>query len=251
MLLTPEHDALRRTVAGFVEKEINPYVAEWETAGSFPAREIFKKLGDLGLLGITKPKQFGGLDLDYSYEVVFSEELGAAELGGVPMAIGVQTDMATPALSKFGSDELRERFLRPAIAGEIVCSVAVSEPHAGSDVAAIKSTGHQDVDYEFHPVGYSLRAREYLRWRSTQEQVVGNRADGPARHHFLQTAGQVGNALFRYCPGLFRQGSGAPELSHRRRRRRIQAANDAISGGTPVRSGELSEKHGELRPEDH
>ena len=146
MLFTPEHEELRRTVARFVREEINPYADEWEKAGIFPARDLFKKLGELGLLGITKPAQFGGLDLDYSYELVFSEELGGAHLGGVPMAIGVQTDMATPALARFGSDELREQFLRPAIAGDIVCSIAVSEPHAGSDVAAIKTSARKDGD---------------------------------------------------------------------------------------------------------
>lgn len=146
MRFTEEHDQLRRTVARFVQTEIDPYVDEWEAAGVFPARELFPKLGALGLLGLNKPVEFGGLGLDYSYEVVFAEELGAARCGGVPMAIGVQTDMATPALARFGSDELREAFLRPAIAGELIASIAVSEPHAGSDVAAIRTRARSDGD---------------------------------------------------------------------------------------------------------
>lgn len=146
MHLTPEHYELKRTVRTFVETEINPYVSEWEEAGIFPAHEVFKKLGDLGLLGITKPEQFGGLGLDYSYSLVVAEELGLCHCGGVPMAIGVQMDMATPALSRFGSDRLREAFLTPAIAGDMVACVGVSEPGAGSDVAGLKTTAVKDGD---------------------------------------------------------------------------------------------------------
>ncbi|MFC4347334.1 acyl-CoA dehydrogenase family protein [Kordiimonas lipolytica] len=146
MLFTDQHNELRRTVARFVAEEVNPYVDEWEEAGIFPAHELFKKMGDLGLLGISKPEEFGGLGLDYSYEMVLAEELGGINCGGVPMGISVQTNMATPALARFGSDELRHEFLAPAIAGDMVCSIAVSEPHAGSDVAAIKTNAVRDGD---------------------------------------------------------------------------------------------------------
>jgi len=139
-----EHQQLRDTVARFVDQEINPYVDEWEAAKIFPARELFGKLGKLGLLGISRPQEYGGLGLDYSYAIAFTEELGRVRCGGIPMAIGVQTDMATPALARFGSDELRREFLAPAIAGDMVCSIGVSEPHAGSDVAAIKTTARKD-----------------------------------------------------------------------------------------------------------
>jgi citronellyl-CoA dehydrogenase len=146
MRLTEQHQAIRQTVRQFVEKELNPHCDEWEHEGIFPAHEVFKKLGTLGLLGISKPEQYGGLGLDYSYQIVFSEELGAVRSGGVSMGIGVQTDMATPALAKFGSDALREEFLVPAIAGDAVCSIGVSEPGAGSDVAAIKTRARKDGD---------------------------------------------------------------------------------------------------------
>lgn len=139
-----EHQQLRDTVARFVDQEINPYVDEWEAAKIFPARELFKKLGKLGLLGISKPQEYGGLGLDYSYAIAFTEELGRVHCGAIPMAIGVQTDMATPALARFGSDELRREFLAPTIAGELVCSIGVSEPGAGSDVANIKTTARKD-----------------------------------------------------------------------------------------------------------
>ena len=146
MILSEEHQKLRDTVAQFIDREINPHADEWEEAGIFPAHELFKKMGDLGLLGISKPEAYGGLGLDYSYQTVFSEELGRIKTGGVSMAIGVQTDMATPALAKFGSDALRAEFLAPAISGEAVFSIAVSEPHAGSDVAAIKTTARKEGD---------------------------------------------------------------------------------------------------------
>ena len=146
MLFTNEHTAIRATIAQFIDKEINPHVDEWESDGIFPAHEVFKKMGDLGLLGIHKPIEYGGMGLDYSYQIVFSEELGRVRCGGVPMAIGVQTDMATPALARFGSDELCREFLVPSITGEAVFSIGVSEPHAGSDVAAIKTNARKDGD---------------------------------------------------------------------------------------------------------
>jgi citronellyl-CoA dehydrogenase len=146
MKFTPEHDALRKTVRDFVEKEINPYCDEWEAAGEFPIKDLFKKLGDLGLLGIQKPEAYGGMGLDYSYNLVAAEELGLALCGGVPLAIGVQTDMCTPALARFGSDELKREFLAPAIAGDRVGCIGVSEVDAGSDVAGIRTNARKDGD---------------------------------------------------------------------------------------------------------
>ena len=146
MKFTTEHEALRRTTRQFVETELNPYIPTWEAEGRFPIHDVFKKLSDLGLLGICKPEENGGLGLDYSYNLVVAEELGRAACGGVPLAIGVQTDMATPALARFGSQELRDEFLTPAVAGEKVAAIAVSEVQAGSDVAALKTTATKDGD---------------------------------------------------------------------------------------------------------
>lgn len=146
MKFTQEHKELQRTVRNFIDTEMNPYTEQWEREGKFPAHELFKKMGDLGLLGIHKPEKFGGLGLDYSYQMAFAEELGTARAGGVALAIGVQTDMATPALAKFASDELKEEFLAPAIRGEKVACIGVSEPGAGSDVAALKTTAKKDGD---------------------------------------------------------------------------------------------------------
>ena len=146
MLFTSDHDEPRRILQKFIAAEINPFVDEWEKAELFPAHELFKKLGDLGFLGLNKPTEFGGQGLDYSYALMMAEELGAIACGGVPMAIGVQTDMATPALARFGSDEVRGEFLAPAISGDAVACIGVSEPGAGSDVASIKTSARSDGD---------------------------------------------------------------------------------------------------------
>jgi citronellyl-CoA dehydrogenase len=146
MIFTQEHNEIRRTVKNFVENEINPYVEEWEAAGTFPMKEIFKKLGNLGLLGISKPTEYGGMGLPYSYSIVAAEEFGLSKCGGVPLAIGVQTDMCTPALARFGSDDLRKEFLVPSIAGEMIGCIGVSEPGAGSDVAGLKTSAKKDGD---------------------------------------------------------------------------------------------------------
>ena len=146
MKFTPEHEQIADTVRKFVAKEINPFVAEWEAAGIFPAHALFKKLGDLGLLGIKYPVEYGGMGLDFSYSMVMAEALGDCNCGGVPMAIGVQTDMCTPALARFGSEELRREFLAPSIAGDMVGCIGVSEVGGGSDVAALKTTARKDGD---------------------------------------------------------------------------------------------------------
>jgi len=141
---TPEHEQLRRTVKRFVAEQINPYVEEWEAAEIFPAHQVFKQMGDLQLLGLTKPAAYGGLELDFSYAAVLAEAIADIQCGGIPMAIGVQTDMATPALATRGSDELRKEFLAPAIAGDYVACLGVSEVGGGSDVASIKTTARKD-----------------------------------------------------------------------------------------------------------
>ncbi|MCG8578197.1 MAG: acyl-CoA dehydrogenase family protein, partial [Flavobacteriales bacterium] len=141
---THEHEEIIRSSKKLIDEAVNPYVDQWEEEGIFPAHEVFKKFGDMGFLGIHKPTEYGGLGLDYSYNLAFAESLSHINCGGIPMAIGVQTDMATPALAKHGSDELRRTFLAPAIAGDQVACIGVSEPGAGSDVAAIKSNARKD-----------------------------------------------------------------------------------------------------------
>ncbi|WP_374763023.1 acyl-CoA dehydrogenase family protein [Yunchengibacter salinarum] len=144
MQLTEQHRQIADTLEKHIHKRINPHVSEWEEAGIFPAHEVFRELGALGLLGVTKPEKNGGLGLDWSYGAVVAEALGHITCGGVPMAIGVQTDMATPALARFGSETLRRDWLAPTIAGDMVCCLGVSETGAGSDVASIRTTARRD-----------------------------------------------------------------------------------------------------------
>ncbi len=144
MIYTEQHTQLQDSLRRFLDAEVNPHVDEWEAAGTFPARELFRKMGRLGFLGVTKPVEYGGAGLDYSYSIAIAEALGHARCGGVPMAIGVQTDMATPALARFGSDEVKREFLAPSIAGDMVACLGVSEVGAGSDVASIRTTARKD-----------------------------------------------------------------------------------------------------------
>ncbi len=146
MKYTHEHLEIQKTLKRYIDEHINPYVDEWEEAEIFPAHQVFKGLGDLGLLGLTKPEAYGGSGLDYSYAMAMAETLGYINCGGIPMAIGVQTDMCTPALARFGSPELCQEFLAPAIAGDMVGCIGVSEPSAGSDVSGIKAYARKDGD---------------------------------------------------------------------------------------------------------
>lgn len=145
-VFTEEHEAFRRTVRQFVDKEIQPNVDKWEREGFLPAHELFPKLGELGLLGVEYDPAYGGQGADHLYTVVMCEEFGRIDAGGVPMAIGVQTSMATPALHRFGSDALKQKYLAPAISGEMVCSIAVTEADAGSDVAGLRTKAVRDGD---------------------------------------------------------------------------------------------------------
>ena len=176
MQFTHEHREIQKTLKRFIDEQINPHVDEWEAAEIFPAHEVFKQMGQLGLLGLTKPEAYGGMGLDYSYSLAMAEALGHIHCGGVPMAIGVQTDMATPALARFGSDELRAQFLAPAIAGDMVGCIGVSEPGAGSDVSAIKTTARKDGD------DYVINGSKMWITNATQADwccLLANTSEGP------------------------------------------------------------------------
>lgn len=180
MQFTHEHREVQKSLKRLIDLEINPHVDEWEEAGIFPAHEVFKKLGSLGLLGLTKPEAYGGAGLDYSYSLAMAETLGHIHCGGVPMAIGVQTDMCTPALARFGSPELCQEFLAPAVAGDMVGCIGVSEPGAGSDVSAIKSQARKDGD------DYLISGQKMWITNSLQADwmcMLVNTGEGPAHRN--------------------------------------------------------------------
>ncbi len=145
-IFSEEHEIFRRTVKQFVEKEIRPYATSWDEQGHFPV-ELFRRLGELGFLGIKYPEEYGGSGLDFTYETVFIEEMARSGSLGMLLSILVQTDMATPAIYHFGTEEQKERYLKPALRGEKIFAIGITEPSAGSDVANIKTTARREGDF--------------------------------------------------------------------------------------------------------
>jgi citronellyl-CoA dehydrogenase len=146
MKFTSEHETFRDTVRRFVRGRVNPSVDEWERAGMMPLHEIFKEMADLGMLGLEYDPAFGGQGADHSFTVVLAEEAGRCPSGSYGLALGVQVAMATPSLHDYGSDAQKDAYLAPAMRGEMVAAVAVTEPDAGSDVAGIRTHARRDGD---------------------------------------------------------------------------------------------------------
>ncbi len=142
---TPEHQAFRDTVRKFTEEVLQPRAREFDAAGC-PDKALFKTMGDLGLLGLRYEAEYGGAELDWSFSAVMHNELGRSDNAGVCMAISVHTEMATPSLAQYGSPELKREYLAPAIAGDSISAIAVTEPDAGSDVAGVKTKAVRDGD---------------------------------------------------------------------------------------------------------
>jgi citronellyl-CoA dehydrogenase len=141
-----EHNIFREQLRSFIEKELAPHADEWEEAGMFP-KEVFTKMGQLGFLGLRYPEEYGGSDADYWYTVVFCEEMPRAQSAGVSLGILVQSDMCTPAINAHGTPEQKEEFLAPAIRGEKIGAICVTEPGAGSDVKAIQTKAVKDGNH--------------------------------------------------------------------------------------------------------
>ena len=141
-----EHEMLRRTVRDFATERLAPHRQEWDKAGEWPAREIFKEMAELGLLGIRVEEEFGGLGLDWWYNTCFVEELVNARNAGVVMSTLVNTDMATGVISEIGTPEQKKEWLDPMVRGEMVAALGITEPGAGSDVANIRTTAKADGD---------------------------------------------------------------------------------------------------------
>jgi len=172
-----DQKSMQKTVRKIIDDDINPYVDEWEASGQYPAKQIFRKLGDAGLLGVNKPVEYGGMGLDFKFSVALNEELGHIKCGGIPMSIAVQTDMSTPALARFGSEYLKKEFLQPSIHGDVVSCLGVSEPGGGSDVAALQTTAKR--------VGDDLVINGQKMWITNAFQadwmcLLANTQEGPA-----------------------------------------------------------------------
>jgi acyl-CoA dehydrogenase len=134
----PEHEALRQEIRRFVAEELRPHASEWEAAEWFP-NEVFHRMAELGLLGLKYPVEYGGRGGDYLDDAILSEELGRCGSGGLAAGIGAHIGIATPPIWKFGTDDQKERFLAPAIRGERIAALGITEPGAGSDVAGIRT----------------------------------------------------------------------------------------------------------------
>ena len=144
MYFSEAHEELRLLISKFLEKEVRPHLEEWEEK-TFPD-SIFKRMGELGFLGLRYPAEYGGQGGDYFSAIVLSEEMARAGCGGLGMAVAVQTEMATPPVFKFGTDEQKRKWLAPAIRGEQIAAIAITEPDAGSDVAGIQTVARREGD---------------------------------------------------------------------------------------------------------
>ena len=176
-----EQAMIRNAVREFVNKEINPHVDEWEENKIIPLHTLFKKMGDLGFLGIRYDPKYGGQGLDYWYDLAFVEELGKIDAAGISMAITVQTHMATPAIDEFGSDYLKETYLTKAISGEMVSAIAVTESGAGSDVSALATTATRQGDH------YVINGSKIYITNGTQADfmtLLARTSDDPGYHSF-------------------------------------------------------------------
>lgn len=143
--LTPEHEMLRDQVRRFVAEEIKPHADAWERAGCVP-RETLRRMGALGFFGIRYPAEYGGSDMDALATIVFAEELGRSTYSGVAITALVHTDMASVHLFNAGSAAQKAKWMPRVIAGEVITAVAVTEPDAGSDVKAIRTTAKRVAD---------------------------------------------------------------------------------------------------------
>lgn len=145
-ILTAEHETFRETLRMFIRKEILPHIDRWEKEGQID-RDIWKKMGEMGFMALNYPEEYGGLDLDFYFSMILCEELSHCFSGGFTIAALVIQYMSAPYLLKHGSEELKQKYLRPVLSGDLISAVAITEPGAGSDVQQIKTTAIRDGDY--------------------------------------------------------------------------------------------------------
>ncbi|MFT3835772.1 MAG: acyl-CoA dehydrogenase family protein [Myxococcaceae bacterium] len=145
-VFSEEHDAFRRTVKAVVDKELRPFAAQWEEAEEFPL-SLYKRFGELGFLGLRYPEEYGGTNAGHLYEAVLTEELSKCGSGGVAAGLGAQFTISTGPIHLFGTDAQKRRYLAPAIKGELIGALGITEPNGGSDVAGLKTTARLEGDH--------------------------------------------------------------------------------------------------------
>ncbi|RJP18595.1 MAG: acyl-CoA dehydrogenase [Candidatus Abyssobacteria bacterium SURF_5] len=145
-IFTEEHEMLRRSVRSFLQKEIAPHADEWDRRGGFPHRELFKRFGELGFLGLNIPEEYGGAGGDFVSTIVYGEEMGACNVAGVSASIGMHATIVLPYLSMLGTEEQKQKYLVPGVRGEVIGCLGVTEPNAGSDVGSIRTSAVLDGD---------------------------------------------------------------------------------------------------------
>ena len=226
MPFTAEHDALRETIREFVEKELRPHADEWEEAEYF-ADWVFPRMGELGLLGLRYPVEYGGQGGDYFSAIVLAEEMARAGNGGVGMAVAVQSEMATPPILKFGTEEQKQKFLVPAIKGEKVAALGITEPDAGSDVANIR-TRAEKVDGGWRINGSKLFITNGVRFDYILLVCRTGRQEDGAKGitTFIVERNAPGVSVSRKLKKLGMHSSDTAELSFQD----VEVGDDAIVG---------------------
>ena len=256
-LFTPEHEMLRRTVRGFVEKEVTPHVAAWEEAGRIP-REFWRRMGQLGLLGLDFPVEYGGGGGDFLSSVVLGEEMARCRSGGVAFSVLVHTDMSSPWLTRYGTEAQKRKYLPQIIAGETVCALGITEPGTGSDMAALSTRAVRRGDHYLLTgskifITNGVYGNLYFVAARTGEGKPGRRHEGISM--FLVERGLPGFTVsrkldkmgmrasdtaelaFENCPVLADnllgvEGRGFQQLAAGLQRERIMAAVLALSGAS-------------------
>jgi alkylation response protein AidB-like acyl-CoA dehydrogenase len=207
-----EHDLLRKSIRDFVETELAPNASQWEADHNFPD-SVFKRLGEVGFLGLSYPEEYGGSGGDYLCQIVLAEEMTRCNSGGVAMAVAVQTDMAVPPVFKFGTEEQKQRYLVPALKGEKIFCLGITEPNAGSDVAGIETTAKK-VDG-----GWIINGRKIFitNGRRADAMTLVAKTDREAGHHgitlFIVDTDTPGYKVERTLDKLGMHSSDTGEIS--------------------------------------
>src|SRR5499427_141985 len=248
MHFTAAHEELRLQIRRCMEKEVAPHLEEWEET-LFP-NSIIKRFGDLGFLGLRYPPEYGGQGGDYFSAVVLSEEMARVHCGGLGMAIAVQTEMATPPVARFGSEEQKRRFLVPAIAGDAIAAIAMTEPDAGSDLAGMRTTARRAGNE------YVINGRKTFitNGRRCQWCLLVTKTDTEVGHKgfslFLVPKDTPGFHVARTLKKLGMHSSDTAELVFEDCRVPVEFRLDGADVGAPGRAADRRLRSGRERPGD-